>query len=292
MKTNDRYLNVQYGTLTAEVDITGISRLGGVKSAIKTELSNSLARVDAPQLQLYTNSNRDQLINTWALLNSLPQEYFTEGGSCVVIGTSPPPSSQPTQVQLFTHIQSPTAISTFWNAFKACTTQIIENQVIQLPTNVYILGNPTLGSSVFIRHCYPKLLATALSIIETPGTPHLVILGNPGIGKTYFGYVLLLHLARLGSTVVYESGKAKCRYLFSADGIFIGTQDDFRRYLNITTTLYVVDASKPVDVAAKTILLSSPRRDVWYKFSDDRCDIRFMPNPNPNPNFEIFMKLR
>jgi hypothetical protein len=86
-----------------------------------------------------------------------------------------------------------------------------------------------------------------------------------------------LYLARLGSTVVYESGKAKCRYLFFEDGIFMGTLDDFRRYLNMTTTLYIVDASKPVDVAAKTILLSSPRRDVWYKFSDDHCDIRYMP---------------
>ena len=28
MNTKDRYLNVQYGTLTAEVDITGIHRLG------------------------------------------------------------------------------------------------------------------------------------------------------------------------------------------------------------------------------------------------------------------------
>jgi KaiC/GvpD/RAD55 family RecA-like ATPase len=60
-------------------------------------------------------------------------------------------------------------------------------------------------------------LEIALSIIETPDSPHLVIVGNPGIGKTYFGNVLLLHLARHGSTVVYESEKAKCRYLFPAD---------------------------------------------------------------------------
>jgi hypothetical protein len=89
-----RFLNVQYGTLTAEVDITGMSRLGEVRRAIKAELSNSLAQVDAPLIQLYT-TNRDQQINTWALLNSLPPEYFIEGGSCVVIGTSPPPSGQP-----------------------------------------------------------------------------------------------------------------------------------------------------------------------------------------------------
>lgn len=71
---NPGYLNVQYDSLTAEVDISGISRLGGLKSAIKSEFSNSLSHVDAPQLQLYTNSNRDQLINTWALFNSLTEE--------------------------------------------------------------------------------------------------------------------------------------------------------------------------------------------------------------------------
>ena len=92
MISNDRYLNVQYDSLTAEVNITGISRLGGVKRAIKAELSNALAQVDAPQLQLYTDSNKDQLINTWALFMSLSQEYFTEGGAFVVIGfTSPRP---------------------------------------------------------------------------------------------------------------------------------------------------------------------------------------------------------
>ena len=35
MSSADRYLNAQYDSLIAEVEITGISRLGGVKSAIK-----------------------------------------------------------------------------------------------------------------------------------------------------------------------------------------------------------------------------------------------------------------
>ena len=91
-----RFLNVQYGTLTAEVDITGMSRLGEVRRAIKAELGEAIP-VAAALIQLYT-TNRDQLINTWALLNSLPQECFIEGGSCVVIGTLSPPSRQPTQV--------------------------------------------------------------------------------------------------------------------------------------------------------------------------------------------------
>jgi hypothetical protein len=59
--------------------------LSELQDAIKAKLSISLAQVDAPQLQLYTNSNRDQLINTWDFLNSLPQEYFDEGGYCSFI---------------------------------------------------------------------------------------------------------------------------------------------------------------------------------------------------------------
>jgi hypothetical protein len=56
-----------------------MSRLGEVKIAIKEAFS---IEVGYGLIQLYTNRNNDQLINTWALLNSL-----TEGGFCVVIGT-------------------------------------------------------------------------------------------------------------------------------------------------------------------------------------------------------------
>jgi hypothetical protein len=168
-------------------------------------------------------------------------------------------------------------LTAFWAYLKSYDLPIEENQVIQLPLNTYILGNSSLGSSIFIRPCYPKLLAIALTIIHDHDSPHLVILGNPGIGKTFFGYFILLTLAKLNSTVVYERGKENTRYLFANNGISIGTKEDFRDYLRRDTTYYIVDASPPVDVAAKTILLSSPHRDVWYKFSDDHCDIRYMP---------------
>jgi hypothetical protein len=83
-----RFLNVQYGTLTAEVDITGMSRLGEVQDAIKAKLSNSVAQVDAPLIQLYTNSNKDQLITDLDDITpeNTPPDYqkLTQGGSCVV----------------------------------------------------------------------------------------------------------------------------------------------------------------------------------------------------------------
>ena len=61
-----RFLNVEYSVYKTRINVTDMEDLSEVRRAIKAELSNSLAQVDAPQLQLYT-TNRDQLINTWAI---------------------------------------------------------------------------------------------------------------------------------------------------------------------------------------------------------------------------------
>ena len=92
-----RFINVEFSGIKTRINVTGMDDLSEVQGAIKAAFSNSLAKFDAPHLLLYTNSNRDQLINTWAFFNSLSQEYFTEGGSCVVLDTLPLPSRQPTQ---------------------------------------------------------------------------------------------------------------------------------------------------------------------------------------------------
>jgi hypothetical protein len=100
---NDRYLNVQYGTLTAEVNITRISRLGGVQDAIKREFEISIP-VAAGFIQLYT-ANRDKLITDLDDITpeKTPQYYqkLTQGGCCVVIGTSPPPTRESSKNGLF-----------------------------------------------------------------------------------------------------------------------------------------------------------------------------------------------
>ncbi|EGF80090.1 hypothetical protein BATDEDRAFT_88508 [Batrachochytrium dendrobatidis JAM81] len=278
MNTDDLFLNVQYGTLIAEIDVTGISRLGKLKSAIKSEFYSTLSQVDAPQLQLYTDSNKDQLINTWALFSSLPQEYFTQDGSCIVIGVSPPPSRQPTQTDLVpTSAAASSALLDFWTAFTNYPNPLEGNTVVQLPADVFILGKDSIGSSIYIRPCYPKLLEKSLSIVQSADIRHLIILGNPGIGKTYFGYFLLLHLARSGATVVYESGVDQKRYLLTPNGVLEGGKDAFWKILDSSSTFYIVDGSAPVDVDAKTILVTSPRREIWHRFSKGSCDIRYMP---------------
>jgi hypothetical protein len=282
MNAIDRYINVQYGTLTVEVNITRISRLGGVQNAIKAKLGEAIP-VAVALIQLYTNSNRDQLITDLddITLEKTLQYYqkLNQGGSCVVIDTSPQPSRQPTQTDLgSTFAAASLALQSFWNAFTNCSYPLKENTVVQLPENVFILGDFTIGSSIYIRPCYPGLLKVSLSIVESTDTRHLIILGNPGIGKTFFGYFLLLHLARCGATVIYESSLSKeWLYLLTPKGVFKGTRSSLFEILMLKTTFYIVDGMAPMGVSAKTILLTSLRRDIWHQFSEHCCDLRYMP---------------
>jgi hypothetical protein len=272
-----RFLNIEYSGTKTEVDITEAERLGEVRRVIKEEYGPAMANVGAAQLLLYDQQN--QHINKWALFNSLAQEYFTEGGICVVIGTSPPPPRHPTQTDIGSAFaQASSALLKFWNAFTNYSNPLKENTVVQLPENVFILGNDIIGSSIYIRPCYPKLLKTTLSILESVKTRHLIILGNPGIGKTYFGYFLLLHFARSGATVIYETFlERKFMYLFTPQGVFKGTRIQLDQILSLPTTVYIVDGITPVDVAAKTILLTSLRREIWHQFSKTACTLRYMP---------------
>ncbi|RKP16421.1 hypothetical protein ROZALSC1DRAFT_25298, partial [Rozella allomycis CSF55] len=71
-------------------------------------------------------------------------------------------------------------LDSYWNALRVLEIGA-PNTVVNLPDNVHILGNVVIGKSWFVRPCYTLLLAKCLEIIADPTTPHLVILGNPGI---------------------------------------------------------------------------------------------------------------
>ncbi|KAF0704419.1 hypothetical protein DYB28_008092 [Aphanomyces astaci] len=171
----------------------------------------------------------------------------------------------------------PPALVAFWKALQDYSTLVVADAILELPVGAFLLGYPALGLKVYIRPCYPPLWKVCWKLIQDPKSPHLVILGNPGIGKTFFGIFILLQLARENKTVVYESGASMCRYLFSGDTVVEGTQNDFVAFLRLPTTYYIVDAVKPQKCQAMTILLTSPRHEVWFSFNNDNCDFRYMP---------------
>ncbi|KAJ3095801.1 hypothetical protein HDU96_001034, partial [Phlyctochytrium bullatum] len=261
------------------LSVVSPGQLSEVLIAIKAALANALAQVDFPQLQLY--DQRGQHITD---LDDIPDDYYKkpkDGGLFLVIRIAPPPPSrQPTQPDLgSTFAAASPAITAFWAAFTNYSDTIEANTVVQLPENVFILGNYSIGTSMYIRPCYPGLFQTSLAIVQSADIQHLIILGNPGIGKTYFGYFLLLQLARSGATVVYESASLEgSLFLFTPNRVFKGTRFAMFDILMDSKTFYIVDGMEPLRAAAaKTILLSSLRKDIWHQFSKGPCDLRYMP---------------
>ncbi|EGZ14841.1 hypothetical protein PHYSODRAFT_301647 [Phytophthora sojae] len=144
--------------------------------------------------------------------------------------------------------------------------------VIEFPEGTHILGSPPFGSKIFIRQCYPELLKMCMSTVddETKNLPHVVIHANWGIGKTFFGFVLLVYLAQNGAAVVYEDVLIGGRVLFTADLVVRGSSRDFDSILRRPSTYYIVDDVRPRYYACETTLLTGLRRSVL-------CEVLYMP---------------
>lgn len=84
-------------------------------------------------------------------------------------------------------VLNPAPLVAFWKALVSDRTEVKAGALIKLPEGTYLLGDELLGSRIYIRSCYPKLWKLCQQRIhdEVEKTPHLVILGNPGIGKTF-----------------------------------------------------------------------------------------------------------
>ena len=72
-----------------------------------------------------------------------------------------------------------------------CGEEDERNDWLTLPEDVFFLGFPHLGSSLYIRAAYRKL-ADVLEEMRASGTLHAVISGNSGLGKTWFAIWMLV----------------------------------------------------------------------------------------------------
>jgi hypothetical protein len=93
-------------------------------------------------------------------------------------------------------------------------------------------------------------------------------LGNPGIGKSSFGYYVLYRALRAGRTVCYQA-----ELLENASYIFYPTHVERvkkgglpEQLLNDFRTVYISDSMKPGRFDAFTLLITSPQKRVWGEF--------------------------
>lgn len=85
----------------------------------------------------------------------------------------------------------------------------------KLPTGVIILGERQIGSGIFMRDCYE-----AFQVSFEGGwseNKHVIVIGTPGIGKTFFGYAMLIHIVSTSGRVIYADCISDLSYVFSAD---------------------------------------------------------------------------
>ena len=78
--------------------------------------------------------------------------------------------------------------------------QIVVDGWMQAPVGTCFLGKPVLGSTLYVRQAYTAL-HDKLEELKKRGTAHVVISGNPGMGKSWFALYMLVRqgLLRMSS---------------------------------------------------------------------------------------------
>ena len=182
MNTNDRNPNVQCGSLTAEVDIAGISRLGGAKSAITaaykeaipTEQHYSLYNTNREHYSLY-NTNRYQLSSTIQLsFPSCEIPFYcnmlnaAEQSGCLVFADNIPSTTL---------------------------------KCLYVRESYQFIAAAIHTPAQHFQHPAPDFLNHPPSKQRTIGKA--IITGTPGIGKSFFLFHLLWQLVKKGKRVLF-----------------------------------------------------------------------------------------
>jgi hypothetical protein len=163
-------------------------------------------------------------------------------------------------------------LSRFWRALKNAS----HKEFLELTENTQFLGKEYGPSALFIRNCYLDLK----NVIFDDKINKLRITGNPGIGKSFFGYYLLYLLAIKNTTVVYDHCKESDPFVFEGGkDAFISSSQEIKGYLRDSSVWYIVDGKEPKSVNAKTILICSPKREHYKHFDnyEGKVTMRYVP---------------
>ncbi|RHZ77618.1 hypothetical protein Glove_174g112 [Diversispora epigaea] len=156
-----------------------------------------------------------------------------------------------------------------WNALKN-TRLNKQDEFLQLSGKTSFLGDIDV---IYIRKCYRDLL----EIVFDKNIRRIRISGNPGIGKSVFTYYILYKLAQLNKTIVYNH-LGSTFIIFEKEKAFYVNKSVMREYIHSQDVWYIVDATEPEKVKAKTILVCSPRLDHYRNFDKYvGATIRYMP---------------
>ena len=122
----------------------------------------------------------------------------------------------------------------------------VDGHVLRLAGGTTFLGSSTLPGAMYVRADYVGLWAE-IQRLTASGVTRIVVSGNPGIGKSWFGLFVAFKLLS-GSqppTIVWEAHRRASRMLVRGGHVLEGSLTDFKPELADTRTWYLVDEAVP-----------------------------------------------
>ena len=130
------------------------------------------------------------------------------------------------------------------------------------------LGSLSNPSSLYVRRCYQELSDLVMSAVKH-GSRGYAILGNPGIGKTFFAFYMLWRLRKDSpkAVIIWDQRDANEILCFTDSGVTKWqNQFDLGSLLDMPSTWYLVDGQAPKKVNATTLVFSSPANATVHEF--------------------------
>ncbi|PKK65793.1 hypothetical protein RhiirC2_868652 [Rhizophagus irregularis] len=134
-------------------------------------------------------------------------------------------------------------------------------------------------TTIYNRQCYPYFREF---IFNDKDFKRYFITGNPGIGKTYFGRLLLITLLKKGKTVLMDH-KDFTLYINPKEKMtFRVNTDEYKLFAQDSDTWCIIDEREPQIShdfnVGKLIMVSSPKKELIKDFvKASKCKSMYMP---------------
>jgi hypothetical protein len=170
-----RFLNIIYSDRRTEIDVTGFERLSEVQDKIKEKFGDD---IPAPAARIQVSDQQGTVIGKWASINSLHDDYFTECGTCLVVGTLPAPTSeiQNPQKRLRSDVEIPDLTSQFKSFYNSEISG--DNFIVSVPGEILPYPQDEI-QRLYVRKCYQDIFDLLLERISS-GMKSFAISGTPG----------------------------------------------------------------------------------------------------------------
>jgi len=132
---------------------------------------------------------------------------------------------------------------------------------------------------LFVRSAYVAFYEQFLS-----GKQHgrkVTALGTPGIGKSAAGMYFLHRALKENKKVLYRDFRVNRYHVYDGDSKTVirldsSSVDDL---LDDPEVLLICDGISPPFAKCTVLLITSPKRDVWWAFSKETGMVRYLPHP-------------